>query len=182
MKKLLSLLSLMMSLSASAGEITDELGWRFSSRVPDADQSIIAYPPSRWDAEGKQIHFFWDHYLHRNFYLETGVGYTTDTNIFDFKTASPSLELSPGFKVNVHGLVLKMSIGASYQPGHRFDAATWTGYNPWNTVHHVTIGFQDDRSGFFLGFDRVHYSNGQAANNPALNYSGFLLSIPIGRR
>jgi hypothetical protein len=171
---LIALLALMTSFTAQA----DELGLRVNSLLPNSDSSIVAFPPSINGVDGKQIHLFYDHDLTRNFYIEGAIGYMSPSDVFQYQ--SMSYELSPGVKVQDGPFVMKLSAGASYMPSNSFVPTSYTGTNAFNFVIHLTFGLKDPKTGIFVGLDRVHYSNGEDTNNPALNYSGFIISIPIG--
>jgi hypothetical protein len=171
---LIALLTLIVSFSAQA----DELGLRVNSLLPNSDSSIVAFPPSINGVDGKQIHLIYDHDLTSNFYIEGAVGFMSPSDIFQYQ--SMSYELSPGVKVQDGPFVMKLSAGASYMPNNVFVPASYTGTNAFNFVIHLTFGLKDPKTGIFVGLDRVHYSNGENTNNPALDYAGFILSFPIG--
>ncbi len=177
MKTLLTLLTLILVFMTSNVGHTDDIGLRVNSLLPNSDSSIVAFPPSINGVDGKQIHLIYDHDITNNFYLEGAVGYMSPSDIFQYQ--SLSFELSPGAKVQYGAFVMKLSVGASFMPSNSFNSAAYTGTNPLNFVIHLTFGLKDPKSGVFIGLDRVHYSNGEDTNNPALNYSGFVLTVPI---
>lgn len=155
----------------------DDFGLRVNSRLPDSDSSIIAFPPSQNGVEGKQIHLIYDHDLTENFYIEGALGFMSPSDIFQY--SGMSYELSPGVQVHQGAFVMKLSAGASFMPANSFNTTNYSGYNSLNFVIHLTFGLKDPKTGIFIGLDRVHYSNGMDQNNPALNYSGFIITFPV---
>jgi hypothetical protein len=174
MKKLLALLTLTLVFMTSQVGYADDFGLRVNSLLPNYNSQIVAFPPSEAGVDGKMIHLIYDHDLSRNFYIEGALGYMSPSDIFQYQ--SMSYEISPGVKVQQGAFVMKLSAGASYMPSNSLMV---TGTNPLNFVIHLTFGLKDPKSGVFVGLDRCHYSNGEAANNPALNYAGFVLTVPI---
>lgn len=158
----------------------DDFGLRINSLLPNDNSQVVAFPPSINGVDGKQIQLIYSHDFSRNFYIEGAVGYMSTSDIFEFNSAS--FEFGPGVKEQWGPFTMKLMVGASYVPGNKFDPITWKGYNPINFGIHLTFGLTDPKTGVFFGLDRVHYSDGFAENNPALNYSGFIITIPIGKR
>ena len=170
---------LIIILLISSVVMADDLGFRVNSRLPDSNSSIIAFPPSINGVEGKQVNLFYDHYLNNNFYLEGSFGYQSVDNVFNY--SGLAYELSPGVRINAGGFEVKFSEGVSYIPSNKFNPQTYQGYNPLNFVTHLTIGLRDPKTNIFFGLDRSHYSDGFPLNNPAQNFSGFVIIFPIGK-
>ncbi len=169
---ILSLYALIQTASA------DEIGLRVDSLIPQDDNSVIQFPIGGDGYNGKMINAFYDWEPHQNFFLEGAIGYRSYSDIFEYSSAA--YELSPGFRVTWHVLVLKLSEGVSWRPEDSFNPATSVGYQPVDFVTHLTIGLRDPKTGVGIYFDRSHYSNGFATGNPSLNYTGFQFSFPIG--
>jgi hypothetical protein len=159
----------------------DEIGLRLNSIVPSDDTSLVQFPPggnaNNGYINGKMINGFYDWEPYRNFYLEGALGYRSPSDIFQYSTMA--YELSPGFRVTAGYFVLRLSEGISWMPGDSFNPNTWEGYNSWNFVTHLSLGLRDPKTGIGIYLDRSHYSNGNADNNPSLDYAGFMLVFPI---
>jgi hypothetical protein len=153
----------------------DELGFRFGSGINPTDSSIVSFPTATGSPGegGKMIQLVYDWEPHQNFYLEGAFGYRSPSDILEY--SSLAYEVSPGFRVTWGYLVLKLSEGVSYMPENTYNPVTQLGYQQFDFVTHLIIGLKDPKTGVGVYFDRSHYSNGSAVNNPSLNYDGFVI-------
>ena len=161
----------------SINSYADDLGIRFNSAIPGNDSALLQFPPGG-QPNGKMISAFYDWNFHPNFYLEGTLGYRSWDDVFEY--SSMAYELSPGAKVSWGPLVMKLSEGLSYMPENSYDSVTKQGYQQLDFVTHLTIGLQDPKTHIGIYLDRAHYSNGYSENNPSLNYTGFMISFPLG--
>jgi hypothetical protein len=171
------LAALLLLLSASTAR-ADELGFRLSSAISANDNNIVGFPTgglgSPAEYQGKLQHFFYDHDLTQNFFIEAAVGDRSYSDIFQY--SSVDYELSPGFRIQAGPVVLRLSEGVSYMPENSFNSQTYQGYQQVDFVTHLTLGLVDNKTGWGIYFDRSHYSNGNSVDNPSLNYQGFVIS------
>lgn len=158
--------------------LADEYGLRLGSAIPGSDNALVEFPSgSASGVIGKMVNGIYDWEPNRNFYLEGGLGYRSWSDVFQY--SSMAYEVSPGLRITAGYLVLRISEGISYMPENTFNVATQEGFQNWDLVTHITFGLKDPKTGLGIYFDRSHYSNGNSVDNPALNYSGFMLLFPF---
>jgi hypothetical protein len=169
MKKIIILLFLLTMLFPGQSK-ADELGIRYNNAVPSGSGMLYWSP----DYAGKLVEAYYDrepwanqNNLMKNIYIEGAIGSYWAGDFLDYATSGVA-ELSPGIKVSVGPVNVKLSQGIAVIP-------TAPCVTPIQFVTHLGVELQDTTSHISIGLEQTHFSNGDYAASKSLDFGGFTI-------